>query len=77
MSIPLQNPDLNPICFYLMAKAIKEDTWEKYTTRETLDELSQSIWNIIVNYVTEKIDKIIESMGKLVKIIIAAKENCI
>lgn len=75
VTIPARSPDLNPIenFFHLIGKAIVEDTKRKNITKETFDEFSSRVKDIIVNFDKKTINSLIGSMDKRIKAVIKAK----
>ena len=75
VSIPARSPDINFIenFFELVGKALVEDTKNKNITKETFEEFSARVQNIIVNLDRKAINSYIGSMDKRKKTVIKAK----
>lgn len=64
--IPPRSPDLNPIenFFHLVSKKLKRDALEKNITYESKTDYATRVRNTMMEYPTETIDNIIESMDR-------------
>jgi len=72
--IPPRSPDLNPIenFFNLVTRELRKQVLENNIESETKDEFRQRVQSTMLNFDIEKIDKIIESMDRRIKMVIKA-----
>ena len=70
-SIPPRSPDLNPIenLFNQVRMKIKSDSLSKQLTFESKETFRERVQNLLVNFDQQKINNIIKSMPKRVKMI--------
>ena len=66
ISIPPRSPDLNPIenFFHLIEQKLKRDAIDRNITRESYMEFSRRVCTTMIEYPSERIDKIIDTMNK-------------
>ena len=72
ISIPPRSPDINPIenFFNLIEQKVHSDAVACNITKETFEEFSSRVQQTILNYPIERVNKIIESMNKRMRLII-------
>ena len=77
VSIPARSPDINCIenFFHLVGKALVEDTKNKNITKETFEQFSARVQNIIINFDRKAINSLIGSIDKQIKTVIKAKDQ--
>ena len=70
--IPPRSPDLNPAenFFHLIKRELKKQAIEYQITSETIDEFKARVMNLMENFPSEKIDKIIDTMDKRIGLIL-------
>jgi hypothetical protein len=70
--IPPRSPDLNPIenFFHTLTVRLNNDAIEKQITKESFTQLSTRVKETTLNFRTEEIDKIIDSMDKRISAVI-------
>ena len=75
VKIPARSADLNPIenLFNLAGVAIEEDTKKKNITKQTFEEFSARVKNILLNFDRETINGLIGNMEKRIKAVIKRK----
>ena len=71
-NIPARSPDLNPIenLFNTAKRKLRRQALDEKIERETFEEFSQRVKEMLLNFPANDIDKIIDSMGKRVDTII-------
>lgn len=71
-AIPPRSPDLNPIenLFHLVSKQLGQDAIDKQITSEKFEQFSERVQSTMMNFSKSTIDRIIESMGKRVAMVI-------
>lgn len=74
-SIPARSPDINPIenVFHLADVKLKEDALKNNIVKETFEEFSQRIVNIMGKLSIPLVDKIIESMPRRIELLVTNK----
>ena len=77
ISIPPRSPDLNPTVnfFHLIEQKRKRDAIDRNITRESCVEFSRRVCTITVEYPSERIDKIIDTMNKRINTLSKNKEK--
>ena len=70
-AIPTRIPDLNPIenFFHLINMELKKDTVSRCIQSESFEQFSGRVWRIIMEFPSEKIDKIIDSIDKRIGLV--------
>ncbi len=70
--IPARSPDLNPIenLFNTIKKSLRQQALDRQIERETFEEFSARVKQTLLDYPSDNIDKIINSMDKRVDSII-------
>ena len=73
--IPPRSPDLNPIenFFHTLTVRLNNDAIERQITRENFTELSRRVKVTMLDFSSEEIDKIIDSMDKTITAVIKRK----
>ena len=73
--IPSRSPDLNPIenFFNCISTELKKQALEKKIRKETFEQFSVHVKKTMLEYSATKIDKIIETMDKIIGMVITAK----
>ena len=73
--IPSRSPDLNPTENFFNSVTVKlnNDALEKEITKESFEEFSRRVENTMLNFSSNEIDKIIDSMDKRITAIIKQK----
>ena len=73
--IPARSPDINPIenFFHQMTCKLEQDAFEKHITRETKEEFAERIKKTMAEFPVNRINKLIESMPRRVRLVIKAK----
>lgn len=76
-SIPARSPDLNPIenLFHLVRKELTNQALEQNITQESYEEFKNRIIATFLNFPSNTIDNIIDSMNKRIDLIIRSKGN--
>lgn len=71
-SIPARSPDINPIenLFHLVDLALREDAIKRKIIKETKNEFTDRIRRTLLDFPVNKVDAIIDSMPKRMKLII-------
>ena len=77
LSIPPHSPDINPIenLFHLIKRQLNNDAIVQSIKKESFEEFSTRVKHTIINFDKNQIDKIIESMGKRIEMIVCKKGN--
>lgn len=77
LSIPPRSPDINPIeyLFHLIKRQLNNDAIARNMTKETFEEFAARVKHTIINFDKNQIDKVIESMGKRIEMIVCKKGN--
>lgn len=72
LSIPPRSPDINPIenFFNLIKIELRRQALQDNITRENYEAFSQRVYNTMINFPAEQIDKIIDTMNKRMDLII-------
>ena len=72
LSIPPRSPDINPIenFFNLIKIELRRQALQDNITRENYEAFSQRVYNTMINFPAEHIDKIIDTMNKRMDLII-------
>ena len=72
--IPPRSPDLNPIenFFNLVTRELRKQVLDNNIESETKDEFRQRVQSTMLNFDIGKIDKIIKSMDRRIKMVIKA-----
>jgi len=75
LSIPPRSPDLNPIenFFHIVRRSLDKDALKRNITRESYDEFSTRVRDIIFNVPKELINKTIESLPRRIDMILKSK----
>ena len=75
ISIPARSPDLNPIenFFNLIEQKMREDAVAQNICHETYEQFSNRVQRTIMEYPSEKINKIIESMDRRITLLLKNK----
>ena len=75
MGIPARSPDLNPIenVFHLVKRKLQDDAIEQQITKESFDEFSQRVRDVLFNFPVQTINNIIDSMPRRLKMVIKRK----
>lgn len=73
--IPPRSPDLNPIenLFNQVRRTIKDDSLKKQLLRESKEDFTARVRDLLLSYSVERINNLISSMPKRVDMVIAAK----
>lgn len=73
--IPARSPDINPIenFFHQMTCKLEQDAFENHITRETKEEFAERIKKTMAEFPVNRINKLIESMPRRVRLVIKAK----
>ena len=73
-AIPSCSPDLNPIenFFHIISMELKKDTISRRIQSNSFEQFSGGIRRIIMEFPSEKIDKIIDSMDKRIGLVMKA-----
>ena len=77
LSIPPRSPDINPIenLFHLIKRQLNNDAIVQSIKKEGFEEFSTRVKHTIINFDKNQINKIIESMGKRIEMIVCKKGN--